>query len=67
MQEMWDKGRAGDHRKFGEDNGMHRLTNAQVEAIRGLYPALSLAKIAAVAGISESQVRNIIKNRQRTG
>jgi len=66
-RDMYAKGRGGDRRSLGEDNGNHVLTDRQVDLIRQLYPRLSQEKLADLTGASVSQVRNIIKGRQRSG
>jgi len=65
-QEMWSKRRGRPPPPlFGEDNANHRLTDEQVRLIRSSYPILSQAKLATLTGASESQIRNILKGRQR--
>jgi len=64
-QDMWDKGRAGDRTSYGEDNGNSRLTDEQVKMIRASYPVLPISRLAVLCGVSESQIRNIVKGRQR--
>lgn len=66
-QDMWNKGRGRPVPHSGEENGNHKLTDEQVKMIRASYPVLPISRLAVLCGVSESQVRNIVKGRQRSG
>lgn len=69
MQDMHDRGRAGDCRNFGEDNGRAVLTDQQCKVIRAEYVKGSrdsgLPALSRKYGVSTSQIWRIVKGEQR--
>ncbi len=69
MQDMRDRGRAGDCRNFGSANGRAVLTDREVADIRASYKRgcreFGIPALARTYGCGTSQIHRILKRRQR--
>lgn len=65
MQDMVDRGRSGDCRNFGTNNGRCVLTPKDVLKIRTLYvkgsKAYGLPALARMFGVGTSQIHRVVK------
>lgn len=65
MRDAWAKGRGVHQVMHGEQHGMAKVTEADVREIRTRYAAggVTQAALAAVYGISDVQVSNIVRHK----
>jgi hypothetical protein len=71
IRDMHSKGRAGDYRNFGENNGRCIVTDVEIEQIRALYGTIDetgywgLVRVGALFGVTATTVCGILKGRIR--
>jgi hypothetical protein len=63
------KGRCASSPKFGEANGMSKLTDVQTGEIKGLYfsSKFSQSELAKMYGVRQSHISRIVNNKIRRG